>query len=149
MKEASSPEGDGSAPTAGTDLMAAFLPQSPFVVKLGVQVEEMRRDWCRLRMPWQPENTTVGPMLHGGALAGLVDIAGMIAAWSGVEELPAKLRGVTTSLAVEFLAPANETDVLAEGRVLRRGRTLVQVEIDVLHPDGEALVKGLLAYKIG
>lgn len=136
------------APANGKELMAAFLPQSPFVVRLGISADRLEDDHVVLRLLWDPSNTTVGDMVHGGALAALVDIAAMAAAWSGAP-LPEQLRGVTTSLALEFLAPARATDVLAEGRVLRRGRTLVNVEVDLLHPDGARLAKAIATYKVG
>ena len=140
----------GTPPFAdGLELMRAFLPQSPFVMKLGVVAESLRSDLVQLRMPWHPHNVTVGDMVHGGALAGLVDIVAMAAAWCGAP-LPDKLRGVTTSMAVEFVYPAIATDVLGTGRVLRRGRTLVQTDIVLALPDAATVVaKGIATYKIG
>ena len=135
-------------PRDGRELMEAFLPQSPFVVKLGVQAESLERDRVLLRMPWAPANVTVGDMVHGGAITALVDIAAMAAAWSGAP-LPAVLRGVTTSMAVEFLAPARETDLLARGSVLRRGRSLINCEVDVLQPGGTLIAKAIATYKVG
>ncbi|WP_272937674.1 hotdog domain-containing protein, partial [Mycolicibacterium moriokaense] len=41
------------------------------------------------------------------------------------------LRGVTTSMSIQFLAPARATDLIAVGRVLRRGKTLVNCDVDV------------------
>ena len=138
----------GHTPRDGRELMEAFLPQSPFVVKLGVQAESLEPDNVLLRMPWSPANVTVGDMVHGGAITALVDITAMAAAWSGAA-LPANLRGVTTSLAVEFLAPARETDLLGRGSVLRRGRSLVNCEVDVMHPGGELVAKAIATYKVG
>jgi acyl-coenzyme A thioesterase PaaI-like protein len=51
------------------------------------------------------------------------------------------LRGVTTSMSMQFLAPARATDLIAVGRVLRRGKTLVNVDVDVVTPEGEAAVR--------
>lgn len=144
----STPEAEIAAPRDGRELMALFLPQSPFVAKLGITAEVLEQDGVILRMPWDPENTTVGDMVHGGALAALVDITAMAAAWSGAP-LPEKLRGVTTSMAIEFLEPARSIDVLGHGRVLRRGRTLVNVEVDLKHPDETRFAKAIAAYKVG
>lgn len=72
-------------------------------------------------------------MTHGGAIVAFYEIVAMAAARSGAP-LPPPLRGVTTSLAIEFLALARACDLLGTGRVLRRGRTLTNVEID-LHAD--------------
>jgi uncharacterized protein (TIGR00369 family) len=136
------------APRDGSELMERFLPQSPFVAKLGVEVEQLGDGVARLRLPWDPANVTVGEMVHGGALAALVDIVAMAAAWSGAA-LPEQLRGVTTSLAVQFLAPAQARDVIATGSVLHRGRSLVHLEVDLEDADGTRIAKAVATYKVG
>jgi uncharacterized protein (TIGR00369 family) len=136
------------SPSSGAEVMAQFLPQSPFVTKLGVVADVLDGDDVRLRLPWDPSNVTVGDMVHGGAIATLADITVMAAAWAGAE-LPKSLRGVTTSMSMQFLAPARATDLVAIGRVLRRGKTLVHCEVDVMTPDGEVVAKAIATYKVG
>ena len=101
-----------------------FLPQSPFVAKLGLSTDSLCEYEVRLRLPWDASNVTVGDMLHGGAIATLADLTVVAAAWCGAEA-PAELRGVTVSMTVDFMAPARATDVIGVGRALRRGRSLV------------------------
>ena len=136
-----------STPT-GAEVMAQFLPQSPFVTKLGIVAENLAPDEVRLRMPWDPANVTLGDMVHGGAIAALADVTVMAAAWTGVEAAHS-LRGVTTSMAMQFLAPARGTDLIGVGRVLRRGKTLVNCDVDVVTPDGELVAKAIATYKVG
>ena len=45
-------------PTSGRDVIAQFLPQSPLVAKLGIVADQLRDDELRLRLPWDPSNTT-------------------------------------------------------------------------------------------
>ena len=123
-------------------------PSSPFVAKLGIVAEVLDGDEVRLRLPWDPSNVTVGDMVHGGAIAALADVAVMATAWAGAE-VPDSLRGVTTSMSMQFLAPARATDLIAIGRVLRRGKTLVNCDVDVVTPDGEAVAKAIATYKVG
>ncbi|BBY93088.1 thioesterase [Mycobacterium gallinarum] len=135
------------APT-GAEVMAQFIPASPFVAKLGIVAEVLDCDEVRLRLPWDESNVTLGDMVHGGAVTALADVAVMAAAWAGAE-VPDSLRGVTTSMSIQFLAPARATDLIAIGRVLRRGRTLVNCDVDVVSPDGEAVAKAIASYKVG
>jgi uncharacterized protein (TIGR00369 family) len=128
--------------------MAQFLPQSPFVAKLGIVAEILDGDEVRLRMPWDPTNVTLGDMVHGGAIAALADVTVMAAAWAGVEAAES-LRGVTTSMAMQYLSPARATDLVGVGRVLRRGKTLVNCDVDVVTPEGEAVAKAIATYKVG
>lgn len=139
---------DPTVPRDGLEVMKRFLPISPFVAKLGVIAELLAPDRVRLRLPWDSDNVTVGDMVHGGAIAALVDITAMAAAWSGAP-LPTQLRGVTTSMAIEFINSARATDLIGHGRVLRRGGYLTNCDIEILHPEGGLVAKGIAAYKIG
>ena len=128
--------------------MAQFIPQSPFVAKLGIVADVLDADEVRLRLPWDPSNVTLGDMVHGGAIATLADLTVMAAAWCGTE-VPKSLRGVTVSLAIDFLAPAQATDVIGVGRVLRRGKSLINCEVEVVLPDGDLVAKAIATYKVG
>jgi uncharacterized protein (TIGR00369 family) len=132
----------------GAEVMAQFLPQSPFVTKLGIVAETLDGDEVRLRMPWDPTNVTLGDMVHGGAIAALADVTVMAAAWAGVAAAKS-LRGVTVSMSMQFLAPARATDLIGVGRVLRQGKTLVNCDVDVVTPDGELVAKAIATYKVG
>src|SRR3954447_6676383 len=128
--------------------MAQFIPQSPFVAKLGVVIDKLDDDEVRLRLPWDPTNTTVGDMVHGGAIATLADLTVMAAAWCGAQ-VPDNMRGVTVSVALDYMAPARATELIGVGRVLRRGRSLVNCEAEILDPSGTLVAKALATYKVG
>jgi acyl-coenzyme A thioesterase PaaI-like protein len=40
---------------------------------IGLAVEEVRADYCRMRLPWRAELTQPAGVVHGGAIAALVD----------------------------------------------------------------------------
>lgn len=128
--------------------MSVFLPVSPFVSLLGVQVEQLTDDEAVLRLPWRDALATTDDILHGGAISALADITAMTAAWCG-SPLPEQLRGVTTSLSVEFLHPAHGQDVIARGRVLHRGTSLNACEIDISTASGTPVAKAIARYKVG
>lgn len=132
----------------GTDLMSVFLPVSPFVAMLGVQVDHLTDEEAVLRLPWRDALATTDDMLHGGAISALADITAMAAAWCG-SPLPEQLRGVTTSLSLEFLHPARAEDVIARGRVLHRGASLSACEIDIHTASGSPVAKAIARYKVG
>lgn len=134
--------------SGGTDLMKAFVPQSPFVAHLGVRVENLTDDEAVLRLPWRPDLATVGDMVHGGAVAALADMTVMAAAWCG-RDLPDQLRGVTTSLSMEFLEPTYAEDLLGHGRALRRGNSLTACEAEIVTASGTLVAKALATYKVG
>ena len=86
-------------------------------------------------------------MVHGGVIATLIDKAGTIAAWSWAD-LPMEARGATVALAVNYLEGAVSCDLIAEGRVVRRGRTITVADVEVRNPEGVLIAKGPVTYKL-
>jgi len=125
-----------------------WLENSSFINHLGMRVESMDKDVARVSMPYRDELTTLADVVHGGAISSLIDTAAAAAAWSAAEGIET-LRGTTVSLTVQFLAAARSADLIAEARVIRRGKNLCFVEIDVSDADGELAAKGVVTYKLG
>jgi uncharacterized protein (TIGR00369 family) len=141
----SSPE---EHPLSGADFIRQFFPDSPFVAHLGFQLTDIQPGVAILTLPFASALVTIGTIVHGGAIASLIDTAAMVAAWSEVE-VPAKARGTTVNLSVAYLAPAEKEDLQAVARVLRRGRNLVYLDVEVRSASGNAIAKGLVTYKLG
>jgi len=77
--------------------------------------------------------------LHGGVIATLVDDAGT-AAIAGAD---AQGRfGVTTDLCISYFQAAREGTVTARAQVLRSGRTLAFVSVDVVDTGNRLLAQG-------
>ncbi|QBD83651.1 PaaI family thioesterase [Ktedonosporobacter rubrisoli] len=129
-------------------MIRQFLPLSPYVTYLGIQLTTMERDLATLTLPFREPMVTIGTVVHGGAIASLIDTAAMVAAWSGAEQ-QAKLRGSTVGLTVSYLAPAQQEDIIATARVLRRGRSLVYLDVEVSGASGNPVARGLVTYKLG
>ena len=133
---------------SGADIMRKFLPTSPYVGHLGIQLTTLQPGVATLTLPFTDALVTIGTIVHGGAIASLIDTTAMVAAWSDAE-IPANVRGTTVSLTVTYLAPADKEDLQATARVLRRGRSLVYLDVDVTGASGQAIAKGLVTYKLG
>ncbi len=118
----------------------------PFFTVLGLQIDEVRPDFCRMRLPFHPGLRTEGEVVHGGAIASLVDSAGVVAVWSNVPS--GVTRGATASMTVNYLAAAEGVDLTADAHVIRRGRSVVFVDIDVVSASGGRIAKGALIYKL-
>lgn len=131
----------------GAALMRQLIPSSPFAAHLGLSVVQLEDGRAVLAMPFREELVTIGRTVHGGALATLLDTTAMAAAWCGAPE-PDRLQGSTISLSVSYLAPADEVDLVAEGRVLRRGRSVAHVEVTATG-GGRPVAQALVAYKLG
>ena len=135
-------------PRSGADFIRQFFPTSPYVAHLGIQLTDIEPGVARLFLPFTDALVTIGTIVHGGAIASLIDTAAMVAAWSDIE-VPAKARGTTVNLTVAYLAAAEKEDLLATARVLRRGRNLVYLDVEVRGASGNMVAKGLATYKLG
>ncbi|MCF8606942.1 PaaI family thioesterase [Gordonia sp. HY442] len=139
-----------TTPPNGSETMRLFFPTSPFVSTLGVEIIDLGEGTARLRMPFRDTNTTVGPMVHGGAIGACVDLGVMAAAWSGTAPAPEQPRGVTVSMSVNFVAPAIDDDVDIVATRLRKGRRLSHCAVEIrTRSDDRLVATGSGVYQIG
>ena len=130
------------------ELVRGAIVRSPLGALLAIEVESVERDHVRLRLPYRTEVTTVGDVVHGGALSALVDSAATAAAWSGAD-LSANPRGTTIALTINFLTAARAEDVVADARVIQRGRTITVCEVTVEGKGTKRVASALVTYKLG
>ncbi len=131
--------------TALQEWQKRFL-NTPYVERLGCQVDGLEADRVRLRLPYREQNSNPGRALHGGIHASLIAFAGSLAAESGLDP-GADLETGPVDLSVQYLAAAIGEDVYAEGEVLRRGREIVFTEATVRNAEGRPLARGLVTYR--
>jgi len=115
---------------------------------LGVEVVEAGEGTVRLRVPARDElRNAPGAPMHGGVFSALVDMA-VGGALSTMHEASAGGVGQTTlDLNVSFMG-AGTGDVIAEGRILRRGRTIAFGEATITDAAGKLLAVGRATYMI-
>src|ERR1700754_4522973 len=116
------------------EVIAQFIPASPLVQHLGIELATLEPDHAELLLPYKDEVATMGDVIHGGAIASLIDTAGMAAAWADDVE-PDALAGATVSLHVDYVAAARGQDLLATATVARRGRSLAFTDVRATEPD--------------
>jgi uncharacterized protein (TIGR00369 family) len=129
------------------ELFGAWLEHSPFARANGLELTEMAPDLATVVMPYDERLTTSGDVVHGGAIATLLDVAAVAAAWSGVTDEGAAT-GATVSSSVNYLRAARGSDLAATGRVTLRARSFCFCEVAV-HEHGDRLVaQGIVTYKL-
>jgi uncharacterized protein (TIGR00369 family) len=120
-----------------------------FWAHLGVQVDDAREGWVRLRLAVRDDlcNDTGAP-LHGGIYSALVDMA--VGGALGTYAAPASggLDQTTLDLNVSFLAGIREGEVVAEGAILRKGRTIAFGEARITDTAGRLLAIGRATYML-
>ena len=132
----------------GMQIVEQFVPSSPFVKLVGLQLEEVVEDKAVMSLKFRDDVVTIGTTVHGGAIATLIDSAASCAGWA-TSNPPENMRGTTVALNVTYVAAANGADLRAEARVLRRGKNLSFIDVDVTDGDGTLVAKGTATYKLG
>ena len=121
----------------------ARADRSPFTALLGLQVRALDTEALTLRMPLNAHlrRAADAAQFHGGAIATLVDVAGVyaVAALTGAAS-------PTVHLSVDYLKPGVGEWLDATATVRRRGRSLSTVDVEVLRPDGELVALGRAVY---
>lgn len=128
-------------------LVSGFIVGSPFAKTLGVVAEEIGTDRVRLRLPFRDEVTTIGDLVHGGAIAGLVDVSATAAFWANPEVDPSS-RGTTIGFSINFLNGGRGTDLIATATVLQRGRSISIGEVRVGDANGTLVATATVTYKL-
>ncbi len=130
-------------------LVRDLIVGNAFGKMLGMSVEALKPERVAIRLSFRPEITTYGDVVHGGAIASLVDVAATAAVWQGADPDKAS-RGATVGFTVNYLKPGRGKDLLADARVINRGKSICAVEVKVRGAgEGEALVaSALVTYKI-
>jgi uncharacterized protein (TIGR00369 family) len=116
---------------------------------LGIGVEEAREGWVRLRLPVRDElRNAAGAPVHGGVYGTLVDAA----VGAALGTLHAASEGgvgqTTLDLNVSFIGAAADGDLIAEGRILRKGRTIAFGETTITDAAGHLVAVGRATYMI-
>jgi uncharacterized protein (TIGR00369 family) len=139
---------DNGATMTRRELMRQFVPASPMVQHLGIELVELSPDRAELALPFDSRLATAGDVVHGGAIAALIDTAGMAATWSDDTE-PQSLSGSTVTMNVDYVAAARGCDLTATACVIKRGRSLCFTDITVTDPEGGVVARGSVVQRFG
>jgi uncharacterized protein (TIGR00369 family) len=113
---------------------------------LGLVVEDVRRDYCRMRLPFRSELEQPAGIVHGGAIASVIDSV-VVPAIGSVYD--ADIGFATINLQVQYMGALRQEDAIAEGWVVQRGRSIVFCEAEVLgSTSGRVIARGQMTYKI-
>jgi len=116
---------------------------------LGIEVEDARPGWVRLRVRVRDElRNAAGAPVHGGVHSALVDAAVGGALGTLQEGSEGGVDQTSLDLNVSFIGAAREGDVFAEGRILRRGRTIAFGEATVTDAAGKLVAAGRATYML-
>jgi uncharacterized protein (TIGR00369 family) len=112
---------------------------------VGLQLEEIRTDYARIRLPYRDELQQPAGVVHGGAIATLIDTVVVPAVASPFDEVP---RMLTLTMNVVYLGAVIGEDAVAEGWITRRGRSTAFCRAEVQTESGGVAATGDLVYTV-
>ena len=121
------------------DKIKNWVEESPYSRYLGVQLEQIDDSGARLRLPYRDANSNPGKALHGGCAASIGAIAGQAIARAALGDEAGPFH--TAQMQVVYLAAAIGEEVVADAKLLRRGRELCFVGIDVATTEGKPIAR--------
>ncbi|QIW22880.1 PaaI family thioesterase [Sulfolobus sp. S-194] len=100
---------------------------------LEVKILEIKPGYSKIQIPYKEEFCRRGNVLNGGIIMTAIDFAGGLATLSvndGIDQ-------VTQELKINFLEPMYKGPFIVEGKVVRKGRTAVVVQIEFRDSEGK------------
>lgn len=129
------------------NLVEGFIVGSPYGRHLGVVAEAIEVDRVRFRLPYREALTTIGDMVHGGAIASLVDVAATAACWANPSVDP-NARGTTIGFAINYLNAGRGEDLIATAEVIQRGRAISVCDVHVRGAGDTLVARATVTYKL-
>lgn len=122
-------------PEFAARVRAGFDAQ-PMMAFIGAELSSVEAGRCVIELPFRPELAQQNGFFHGGIVGTLADNAG---GFAGYTLMAADAGVLTVEYKLNLMAPAQGERLIAEGQVLRAGRSLVvsRAEVYVLGPAGK------------
>jgi uncharacterized protein (TIGR00369 family) len=122
--------------------IVARVKRIPITSTLGMRIDEVGVGTCKATVPYEKKYDGVFECFHGGLL---MTIADSIACFAILTQTGPEQALTTTDMNIRFLAPCL-TDVTAEARVIKIGRTLCPVAVDMFDANGKHVAVAQVNY---
>jgi uncharacterized protein (TIGR00369 family) len=123
----------------------ANFDSMPYHKSLGITVLEQRPGYGKIVLK-KDENTPggIGGSVHGGVLAAMVDIVMLVAIFAEMRE--GEQPAGTAELSITYLRQAHGENIYASANVVKRGRQLSLVEVDITDDEERLCARGRTLY---
>lgn len=133
----------GKLDSAHVERISGALDRVPFAKLLGIELEEIDSGVATLAFDIKPEFKQNNGVVHGGAIASLIDSA---TAFAIISLLSPGEQATTVDLTISYLRPLTHGRARAVARVLRSGRRLITVSAELFDVKGTLSATALSTY---
>ena len=117
--------------------IARWVEASPHTAALGMRLDGIDGESASIALPFRDGNANPGRALHGGCAASLAAVGAQCVSRAAMGPDAGPFH--TASVQINYLAAAIGEDVHAHARLLRRGKDMCFVEIDVATDEGKSI----------
>lgn len=133
----------GMLDPAHIERLSRALDSVPFARFLGIELEAIDSGIATLAFDIKPELKQNHGVVHGGAIASLIDSA---TAFAIISLLPTNEHATTVDLTISYLRPLTEGRARAVARVVRSGKRLIVVSAELFDDAGTLAATALSTY---
>jgi acyl-CoA thioesterase len=119
------------------------LETVPFAKLLGIQLESVEPGHAVMSMAIRDELKQNHGVVHGGAIAALIDSA---MAFAIIPLLAENERTTTVDLTIHYMRPLTQGSSRATARVVRAGRRVITVSAELFDEQGKLAATALSTY---
>jgi uncharacterized protein (TIGR00369 family) len=115
----------------------------PYAKLLGLELGEIGRGEASIHLEVRDELRQYQGVVHGGAVASLIDTA---AAFAVLSQLELHERVTTTDLTIHYLRPVGAGRLTATARIVRGGRRLFVLSVEVTNDQQAPVATAVTSY---
>jgi len=133
----------GKLDAAQVERISRALDSVPFASFLGIELDEIDTGVATLSLEIKPELKQNHGVVHGGAIASLIDSA---TAFAIISLLPPDEHATTVDLTISYLRPLTKGRARAVARVVRSGKRIIVVSAELFDDAGTLAATALSTY---
>lgn len=117
----------------------------PFHKYLGLTLEETAQNFARVKLKIGTNTPSgINNSVHGGVLATMIDMAAVTAVFASMREND--IPGGTADLQISYLRQAHGDWLEAKADVLKKGRQLATIQVEIMNNEGTLCASGRVLY---
>ena len=117
----------------------------PFNKYLGLTLEETAQNFARVKLKIGTNTPSgINNSVHGGVLATMIDMAAVTAVFASMREND--IPGGTADLQISYLRQAHGDWLEAKANVLKKGRQLATIQVEIMNNEGTLCASGRVLY---
>ncbi len=118
---------------------------APWIQDLNISIEQISDEEVTMKLPYNDRLCRIGGIVCGQSLMALIDTCMVYVCFIGHNKF---INCATVNQNTSFLRPAIDTDIIATGKLVKSGRTLVFGEVLLEDKNAKSICHATLTYAV-